>query len=190
VSAVFETTRRRYLAVVGGTVATGSVGYSVASQNASASASVHPLDVPSTEYVLTDNQLEEITLSVDCSWQYSGNADAHGYELQLLIGTTEENTEVIATQEKTDLSKQELTGESTLQGDIFSSSHFDSDQFSPSRGSRSTDIVIELRFEIIRDGEIVKEASATDTATIEIRAEELEYTVELTANGQWGFETA
>jgi hypothetical protein len=187
---VFENGTRRQFLVGGATVASGALVYGATTEKASATVNVEALNIPNDSYTLADQTMEDVQLSVDTSYSWEGNAEIHKYELRLAVGTTRDTAAVIARKEQTELGKQSLSGNAQLNGSILSSPSFSQDNFNPSRGTLTTDMVVVLVFDLYRDGEIVETAKATDTAELSVTAEELEYTVSVEGSGSVKFQTA
>jgi len=170
--------------LVGGTVATASGALALTSNEASGSVEISELTIPDETYVLTDESIEDVRIETQADWSWEGNAEATSYELRLKVGSTVDNAEIIARKEQDGLGKKELQGTATLTGSVLDTSIYDSSNFTPSNGSLSTNVIVLLEFDVLRDGEVVESAEATEGVTISVRKEELAYTVSLSSSGE------
>ena len=181
---------RRQALLAGGTLATATTfGIVVSSDNASATVD-GDFSIPDGETVLADQTLEDIRLSVDATYEYTSNADIHGIELELHVGATTETPDLIARHTRDDLGADELAGSETLNGSLMSASDFSIGDFEPSNGEVRRTIVADLRFYALRNGEVVADATHTETFDVVVNDEELEVNVTLGGEGEVVFETA
>lgn len=175
--------RRQALSGIGALAATG-IGYSLATQKADAKVDVASLKVPNEKQVIADQSVNDVRISVEANWSWSGNADINAWNLRLKAGTTQDNAETIATTGKDGLGIDSLTGTETLEASILNSSAFENGDFEPRKGSKTVSVVFILEFEILRNGEVVETATATETADVTVSKEELKYTVSVDATGE------
>ena len=184
-----QITRRQALLGTG-TLATGLIGSTVLfSNNATATVS-GDFSIPDGETILADEVLQDVRLSVDSEWSYSSNADLHGIELELHVGSMPDTVDMIARHTRDDLGTDELTGEETLNGSVMSASDFSINDFETSNGELRRTIVAQLRFYALRNDEVVAEAIQTETFDVVIRNEELTVDMTLGGTGTVSFETS
>ena len=181
---------RRQALLAGGTLATATTfGIVVSTDNASATVD-GDFSIPNGETVLADQTLEDVRIEVDAEYEYSSNADIHGIELELHVGATTETPDLIARHTRDDLGTDELAGSETLNGSLMSASDFSIGDFEPSNGEVRRTIVADLRFYALRNGEVVADATHTETFDVVVNDEELEVNVTLGGEGEVVFETA
>ena len=184
-----QITRRQALLGTG-TLATGLIGSTVLfSNNATATVS-GDFEIPDGETILADEVLQDVRLSVDSEWSYSSNADLHGIELELHVGSMPDTVDMIARHTRDDLGTDELTGEETLNGSVMSASDFSISDFETSNGELRRTVVAQLRFYAIRNDDVVAEAIQTETFDVVIRNEELTVDMTLGGTGTVSFETS
>ena len=185
-----QITRRQALLGTG-TLATGLVGSTVLfSNNATATVS-GDFSIPDGETILADEDLQDVRLSVDpVEWSYSSNADLHGIELELHVGSMPDTVDMIARHTRDDLGTDELTGEETLNGSVMSASDFSISDFETSNGELQRTVVAQLRFYALRNDEVVAEAIQTETFDVVIRNEELTVDMTLGGTGDVEFKTS
>jgi len=184
-----ELTRRRML-VGTGTAATGTLGgIALTSQNATATVD-GTFEIPTGKTVLADTQLQDIRLEVIASWSFESNAPIHSTELELYVGKTVDTADLIARETKDDLSKESLSGETTLNGSLMSSSDFAITDFEPSNGELRRTVVADLRLYTLRNEEVVAEGRQTTTFDVVLKDEALQVEMDLSATGEVTFTTA
>ena len=185
-----QITRRRLL-IGTGAVGAGTIsGISLFSNNATATVS-GDFSIPDGETILADEDLQDVRLSVDpVEWSYSSNADLHGIELELHVGSMPDTVDMIARHTRDDLGTDELTGEETLNGSVMSASDFSISDFETSNGELRRTIVAQLRFYAIRNDEVVAEAIQTESFDVVIRNEELTVDMTLGGTGDVEFKTS
>jgi len=176
-------TRRQALSGIGALAATG-VGYSLVTQKADAKVELAELRVPNSKTVIADQSVTDVRISVEANWSWSGNADIHAWNLRLKAGSTQSNAEEIGNTGKSGLGIDSLTGTETLEASILNSSVYDKSDFEPREGSKTIGVVFILEFEILRNGEVVEKATATEAADVTVSKEELSYTVSLDSTGE------
>jgi len=182
-------TRRRIL-IGTGVAATGALGgIAFGSQNVSATVD-GDFTIPNGETVLADQTLTDIRLSVDVAWGFEANADIHATELELYVGSMVDTADLIARQTKDDLGTTSLTGETTLNGSLMSSSDFSVEDFTPSNGELRRTVVAELRFYTLRNDGVVAEARQQATFDVVVNNEELTVDMSVTATGDVTFSTS
>jgi len=81
------------------------------------------------------------------------------------------------------MAKKSLSGSDTLTGSLLGTSIYDAASFTPSNGEVSVGVVFVVEFDVRRDGEVIESASASESATVTVREEELAYTAEMSASG-------
>ena len=184
-----QITRRRLL-IGTGAVGAGTIsGISLFSNNATATVS-GDFEIPDGETILADEDIQDVRLSVDSEWSYSSNADLHGIELELHVGSMPDTVDMIARHTREDLGTDELTGEERLNGSLMSASDFSINDFETSNGELRRTIVAQLRFYAIRNDEVVAEAIQTESFDVVIRNEELTVDMTLGGTGPVSFETS
>ena len=184
-----QITRRQALLGTG-TLATGLVGSTVLfSNNATATVS-GDFEIPDGETILADEDLQDVRLSVDAQYEYQSNANLHGIELELHVGSMPDTVDMIARHTRDDLGTDELTGEETLNGSVMSASDFSINDFETSNGELRRTIVAQLRFYALRNDEVVAEAIQTETFDVVIRNEELTVDMTLGGTGTVSFKTS
>jgi len=172
-----------------GTAATGTLGgITLLSQNATATVD-GDFSIPNGETVLADTTLQDIRLAVDVSWSFEANADIHATELELYVGETVDTADLIARQTNDDLGTTSLTGETTLNGSLMSSSDFSVEDFIPSNGELRRTVVAELRFYTLRNGEVAAEARQQATFDVVVKDEALTVDMSVNATGAVEFST-
>ena len=184
-----QITRRQALLGTG-TLAVGIVSSTALfSNNATATVSGN-FEIPDGETILADEDIQDVRLSVDSEWSYSSNADLHGIELELHVGSMPDTVDMIARHTRDDLGTDELTGEETLNGSVMSASDFSINDFETSNGELQRTVVAQLRFYAIRNDEVVAEAIQTESFDVVIRNEELTVDMTLGGTGTVSFETS
>lgn len=184
-----EKPTRRQALLAGGTLATATtVGIVVSSDNASATVE-GDFTIPDGETVLADQELQDVRLEVDATYEYTSNGDIHGVELELHVGATTDTPDLIARHTRDDLGTDELAGSETLNGSLMSASDFSIGDFEPSNGEVRRTIVADLRFYALRNGEVVDDATHTETFDVVVKDEELKVDVTLGGEGEVVFET-
>jgi hypothetical protein len=185
-----EKLTRRRLLLGTGTVAAGTLGgIALGSQNAMATID-GDFTIPNAQTVLADTELGDIRLSVNAKWEYSANARMNTVEIELHVGGSPDTLDLIARHVKDDLGEQSLTGETELNGSLMSTSDFGVSDFNPDSGRVTQTVVAELRFYVLRDGEVAAEALQRTTFDITVSAEELSVEMTMNATGEVEFTTA
>ena len=184
-----DITRRQALIGTGALVVTGGIGIATSSNNASATVD-GDFSIPDGETVLADQTLEDVRLEVDATYEYQSNAPLHQVELELHVGETTDTTDLIARRTRDDLGTDELAGSETLNGSLMSASDLSIGDFEPSNGEVRRTIVADLRFYALRNGEVVADATHTETFDVVVNDEELEVNVTLGGEGEVVFETS
>ena len=184
-----QITRRRLL-IGTGAVGAGTIsGIALGADNATATVS-GDFEIPDGETILADEVLQDVRLSVNAEYEYVSNADLHGIELELHVGSMPDTVDMIARHTRDDLGTDELTGEETLNGSVMSASDFSINDFETSNGELRRTVVAQLRFYAIRNDEVVAEAIQTETFDVVIRNEELTVDMTLGGTGTVSFETS
>jgi len=163
-------------------------GIALGSDNATATVNAD-FSVPDAEQTLADTSLQDIRLKADTEWSYTANAPIHATELELHVGDSADTLDIVARQTKDNLSKESLTGSTTLEGSLMSASAFSIEDFQPTNGGVSRTVTAELRFYAVRDGEAVADATAQATFEITVTDEELSVDMTMTATGDVTFAT-
>lgn len=183
-----QLTRRRILVGTGALAATAGTGIALTTKESAATANVSgTFAIPDGTAVLADQTLEQVLLKVNAQWEFSANAPISATELELHVGATPDGLDLIARTEKTDLSKKTLTGEETLQGGLTNAGVYSIEDFRPTNGELSRTVIAELRFYVLRDGDVVAEAKYTDTFEVTVRKEELVVDMNVDATGEVSF---
>ena len=178
---------RRSAILAGGATVTGIGVLSLSSENASASISANNLSIEDETHVLTDDEIQDVRLTVDAEWSVQANAEVEAYSVELYLGSTAENADLIAYTDEENQGLTDTNGIETLNGSVLSSSSFDLDNFNPENGELITDIVVVLRFEAYRNDELVAEAETVEDATVTVRNEELDVNVSIGGEGELEF---
>ena len=179
-------TRRRVL-LVGATAASGTIG-SIAMLSNRTSATVDgTFTIPNGQTVLADEELTDVRLSAEASFEYESNAPIHQVELELHVGASVDTLDLIARHETTDLATDSLAGTETLEGSLMSSSDFGISDFEPSNGELARSVVAELRFYALRNEEVVAEAFAQESFDVTVKNEELQVDTTLNGSGEVEF---
>ena len=184
-----QITRRQALLGTG-TLATGLIGSTVLYSNNVEATVSGDFEIPDGEAILADEDIQDVRLSVDATYEYVSNGDLHGIELELHVGSMPDTVDMIARHTRGDLGTDELTGEETLNGSVMSASDFSISDFETSNGELRRTIVAQLRFYAIRNDEVVAEAIQTETFDVVIRNEELTVDMTLGGTGTVSFETS
>jgi hypothetical protein len=179
--------RRRVLLGTGALVAgtAGSIAFITDKSAATASVS-GDYTIPNREAVLADTTLTDVRLVTDASWSYQANAEMHSVELEVHVGPSTDDLDLIARQIEEDFAKESLTGDSSAEGSLMSAGGFSIEDFRPTNGELSTSVVADLRMYVLRHGEVAVEAIQQTTFDVTIRDEEL--TVEPTLSGEGSVE--
>lgn len=183
-------TRRRAI-LTGAGIAAGTLSsIALTSDNATATASVTgDFTVPDGKKVLTDQTLEDVTLTAAVDWSFQANAKIHGIEIELHVGASPSTLDLIARHENHELGTTSLTGTEELSGSIVGASDYSIENFTPTDGELNTSVIAELRFYAIRDENVVAEARHTASFTVTTRNEELTVEMGVNATGEVGFKT-
>ena len=184
--------RRRVILGTGALVSAGTISsIALLSNNAVATADVSgEFSIPDGDAVLADADLTDIRLDVDVEWGFDANASVHEIELELLVGSTTETTDLIARHTSDEINTDSLTGTETLNGSLMSASDFSISDFEPSSGELRTSVVAELRFYATRNDEVVADASQVTTFSVVVSQEELRVDMSLDASGEVTFDTS
>jgi hypothetical protein len=181
-------TRRRALFGTGTALAALTGGIALGSDNASATVQGE-FTIPNGKTVLADTSLKDVLLEVVANWEFSANAPMDGIEVELHVGATPNTLDMVARQTRDDIGTDSLAGETTLTGSIVQASDYSIENFQPSGGELQTNVVAELRFYALRNGDVVAEARQTDTFAVTVVDEELRVNTTLNAQGEVSFKT-
>lgn len=180
--------RRQVLIGTGALAATTIGGIAVLSDKTTATVT-GSFTIPDAETVLADTELKDVQLAATAQYAWESNAPMHGLELELHAGASPDNLEMLARHTQEDLSKKQLTGEQQLQGSLLNTDTYSVDDFQPTDGELSTNVIAELRLYLIRDGEVAAEATETDAFTITVKNEELTVDAQVGGSGEVVFES-
>jgi hypothetical protein len=180
--------RRRILIGTGAFAAATTGSIAIVSDKTTATVT-GSFTIPDAETVLADTELQDVRLAVDAQYGFESNAPIHSVELELHAGASPDNLEMLARHTKDDLSKKELTGEQQLQGSLLNTDTYSAENFQPTDGELSTNVIAELRLYVVRDGEVVAEATETDAFTVTVKDEELTVDAQVGGSGEVVFES-
>lgn len=188
--AVVEKATRRQLLIGTGVVAASGITVATLSNKTTATVSATEFAIPNKEKILADTDTQDVLLAVSVGYAFSSNADITGLKLRLKVGTSQDSAELIGRTSVDNLGTTETSGSTELKGSLLSSGDFSKSNFNPESGSITTDIVAVLEMDVLRNGEIIKTVSNTDTASITVSAEEVTVDASVGGEGEISFETA
>ena len=180
--------RRRVLIGTGTALAATVGGIALSTDNATATVDGE-FTVPDGKTVLADTALKDVVLEAAVDWSFTANAPIHGIEIELHAGATPDTVDMLARHTRDDIGTDELTGEATLTGSVVQASDFSIENFQPSSGELQTNVVAELRFYALRNGDVVAEATQTDAFAVTVVDEELQVDMALSGQGEVSFKT-
>lgn len=183
-----QLSRRRVLIGTGALAAATTSGIALTSDNTSATVS-GSYTIPDSQTVLADTELQDVRLQVDADYSFTSNAPVHGVEIELHVGASPETLQMIARHERTDLGTMELTGEQALSGSILNTDVYSVDDFQPTSGELSTNVMSELRLYVIRNDEVVAEATQSEAFAVTVKNEELQVDTSVGGSGEVVFES-
>lgn len=175
-----NTTRRRVLLGTGALVAGTTTSIVALTDNTTATVEGE-YSIPNASKTVTDSQVQDVRLGVDTVWSFDANAPMNTVELEVHVGATTDTLDLIARHQKTDLSKESLSGETTLSGSLLSASDFDIEDFQPTDGELTTTVISELRMYVLKDG--TREADAVHQTTFDVTVSDEELTVSTSVGG-------
>lgn len=178
-----QLSRRRVVLGTGALAAATTSGIALTSDKSTAKIN-GTYTIPDKERVLADSELKDVRLKATVDWGFTSNAPIHGIEVELHVGANQSTLGMIARHENKDLGTSELTGTEELTGSLLNTDVFDAGDFTPTSGELSTSVISELRFYVIRDSDVVAEATQSDGFTVTIRNEELVIEPTLSGSGE------
>jgi hypothetical protein len=179
-------TRRRVLAGTGATLASGGVLFATTSGTAKAQSEVRygQLEVPDSTHLLESGDVKDVQMVVNAEFTWSSNYNPDKWELQLKVGTNQDDVIPIAEATSDDTLLQEGEDTAKLSGSLLDAPDFSKNMFEvPNGGTKQVTVSTALIFELVRDGEVVGEAEATRDVLLTTTQESIEADVQVGGTG-------
>jgi hypothetical protein len=177
-----QTTKRRLLYIGGATIA-GGIGLIATSDQTSANVQLKELTIPDKTKGITGD-VTDVILATSFTYSFESNTSMDSCVFQLRVGIDESDLAPITGVRKTSVGSS-ASGSEELQGSVLDHGSFTASLFDPSTGGTvKRGLVVELRMQLKKNGQLEHTASAQANPVITVTDETV--TVESSLEGSGG----